>query len=74
VTRIASQALKVFGVASVGEFVEGDDGFVALSQPVEDEIGADEAGAACDEYGHVIYSKKSKSLKMLWSSGHIDKR
>ena len=36
-------------VAGVGELVEVDDRLVARGEPVEDEIGADEAGAAGDQ-------------------------
>lgn len=50
--RIALQAGQVFQVAGVGEFVEVEDGFVGLGQPVQHEIAAYEAGAAGDENGH----------------------
>ena len=46
VARVTVQANEVLAVAGVGELVEGDDGLVGLSQPVEDEIAADETGAA----------------------------
>ena len=53
VPRIALQAGEVFKVAGVGEQVEVDDRLVALGQPVEHEVAADESGTAGDEDGHV---------------------
>ena len=50
--RVALQRGQVFQVAGVGQLVEVDDGLVGLGQPVENEIAADEAGAAGDENGH----------------------
>ena len=47
--RSPSSDGQVLGVAGVGEGVEIDDRLVACGQPVEDEIRADEAGAAGDE-------------------------
>lgn len=52
VAQIPLQAHQRFGVARVGEFVEVDDGLVAGGQPIEDKVGANEAGAAGDENGH----------------------
>jgi len=49
VAGMTVQAGKGFKVACVGEFVDVDDGFSRLGQPVEYEVAADEAGAACDE-------------------------
>jgi len=49
VARVALQAVQVVQIARVGELVESDDAFVRLREPVEDEVGADEAGAAGDE-------------------------
>jgi len=46
VARVALQAGEVFQIACVGEFVEVDHGLVRLCQPVEHEVGANEAGAA----------------------------
>jgi hypothetical protein len=40
------QAGEVLQIACVGEFVEVDDWFAVLRQPVDDEVRADEAGAA----------------------------
>lgn len=47
VARIAGQRGQVVQVAGVGELVEVDDRLVAAGQPVENEIGADEACSAC---------------------------
>ena len=49
VARITLQGGEVLEVAGVGQRVEVDDRFIRLRQPVEDEIAADEAGAAGDE-------------------------
>jgi hypothetical protein len=49
---VALQRGQVAQVAGVGEGVEIDDGLVALRQPVEDEVAADEAGASGHEEGH----------------------
>jgi len=46
VARIVLERGQGLEIAGVGELVEVDDRFVALGDPVEDEIGADEAGAA----------------------------
>jgi len=46
VAHITLQAGQGFGVACVGEFVEVDDMLLRTSQPVENEIGANETGAA----------------------------
>jgi len=54
VAGVVLQALQVLNIAGVGEFVQGDDGLIALSQPVKHEVGADEAGAAGDEDGHGV--------------------
>ena len=55
VARIALQAGQSFRVARVGEFVEVDDRLLRTSQPVENEIGADEAGAASNE-DHIYFN------------------
>ena len=49
VARIALQSGEVLEVAGVGQRIEVDDRFIRLRQPVEDEIAADEAGAAGDK-------------------------
>ncbi len=45
VVRIALERRQGLEVAGIGQLVEVDDGLVALREPVENEIGADEAGA-----------------------------
>jgi hypothetical protein len=50
--RIARQAVQRLQVAGVSQFVEVDDRFAGLGQPVEHEVSADEAGAAGDENSH----------------------
>ena len=49
VARVSLERGEVFEVAGVGQRIEVDDGLVGMGQPVEDEVAADEAGAACDE-------------------------
>ena len=49
VAWIPPQRSKVLEIAGVGKFVEIDDGFLLKRQPVEHEVGADEAGTASDE-------------------------
>jgi hypothetical protein len=44
---------KVFEVPGVRQLVEIDNGFVALFEPVENEVRADKSGAASYEYRHV---------------------
>ena len=56
VARVALERGEVLEVAGVGQRVEVDDGLVGMGQPVEDEIAADEAGAAGDE-DHLLSSK-----------------
>jgi len=43
---IAAQAVEVAQIAGVGELVEVDDGLVLLCQPLQHEVGADEARSA----------------------------
>jgi hypothetical protein len=43
---ITGQRCEILAIASVGQFVEVEDEFVALRQPVENEVCSDEAGAA----------------------------
>ena len=49
VTRVALQRRKGLAVAGVGQRIEVDHRLVAGRQPVEHEVRADEAGAACHE-------------------------
>ena len=51
---IAIHARQVFAIARIGQLVQADDGFVLNPQPVEHEVGADEAGAACYEDRHWV--------------------
>ena len=45
IAGVALQRGDVLEVASVGEYVEVDDSFIGLCQPVEDEFAADKATA-----------------------------
>ena len=46
VAGVALHAGQVVQIACVGEFVEVDHGLVGVGNPVEHEVGANEAGAA----------------------------
>ncbi|MNC86139.1 hypothetical protein D3C83_17760 [compost metagenome] len=59
--RVVSQAGQVAGIAGVGQRVEIDDGGFLAGEPVDDEIGADEAGAAGDQ-DHVRAFLQSRCL------------
>jgi hypothetical protein len=50
VPRVAFERGQVFEIARIRELVEIDDGLAGFPQPVEHEVGADETGAAGDEY------------------------
>ena len=47
--RIARGRREVAQIAGVGQRIEIDDRLAFLREPIENEIGADEAGAAGDE-------------------------
>ena len=49
IPRVAVQRGEVEGVAGVSQLVEVHDRLAGVGQPVQDEIRADEAGAAGDE-------------------------
>ena len=49
VAWISLEGGKVLEIAGVGELVEIDDGVLLQGDPVEDEVGTDEAGSAGDE-------------------------
>ena len=49
VARVVLHCGQGFKVAGVGQLVQVEDGLVVLRQPVENEVAADEAGAACDQ-------------------------
>ena len=48
-TRVALERRKVAEIPGVGELVEVDDRLGARREPIEDEVGADEAGASGDQ-------------------------
>ena len=57
VAGVAFEARQVGEIAGVGEGVEVDDALLrglGGGEPVEDEVAADEAGAAGDEDGHQL--------------------
>lgn len=54
VARIALQPRQRFQVARVGQLVEVDDALLRVRQPVENEVGADEASASGDENSHRV--------------------
>ena len=49
VPRVVGQAVEIADVARVGELVEVHDPLTGGGEPVDHEVGADEAGAAGDE-------------------------
>ena len=59
VARVIGERRQVAEVARVGELVEIDDGIPAGREPIEHEIGADEAGAAGDE-DHGVASERCR--------------
>ena len=52
---VVPQTNKIIQIAGIGQLVVIEDWLVALRQPVEHEIRADEAGAACDQYHDLIF-------------------
>ena len=56
--RVAVQRCQRFKVAGIGQLVEVDDGLVGLGQPVEDEVGTNEAGSAGDENSHKVMNRQ----------------
>ena len=50
-------------VAGVGERVKINDGFIAVGEPILNEIAADEARAAGDKYGHGCKGSRGGALK-----------
>ncbi len=45
-SRVRGDGLQVLPVPRVGQFVQIDDGFVSLPNPIDDEIGPNEASSA----------------------------
>ena len=52
VRGVRGKRVEIVGVAGVGERVQIDHGFIAVGEPILNEIAADEARAAGDKYGH----------------------
>ena len=52
VRGVRRKRVEIVGVAGVGERVKIDHGFIAVGEPILNEIAADEARAAGDKYGH----------------------
>ena len=52
VVRVALQAGQGFQIARVGQLVQIDHSFRGLSQPIQNKIGANEAGTAGDKKSH----------------------
>ena len=52
VRGVRGKRVEIVGVAGVGERVKINDGFIAVGEPILNEITADEARAAGDKYGH----------------------
>ena len=54
VARVARNACKIVQVAGIGQLVEVDDRLVMLRQPVEHEVGTNEAGTTGHKDGHTL--------------------
>ena len=52
VRGVRGKSVEIVGVAGVGERVKINHGFIAVGEPILNEIAADEARAAGDKYGH----------------------
>ena len=52
VRGVRGKRVEIVGVACVGERVKIDHGFIAVGEPILNEITADETCAAGDKYGH----------------------
>src|SRR5688572_29252705 len=52
VVGMCAQGRQAFQVARIGKSIEIDDRLIALSQPVENEVAANEASTSSDEQGH----------------------
>ena len=52
VRGVRGKRVEIVGVAGVGERVKINHGFIAVGEPILNEITADEARAAGDKYGH----------------------
>ncbi len=48
---VALERGEVFGITRVGERIEIEDFSAVRTDPIEDEVGTDKAGAAGDENG-----------------------
>ncbi len=56
VTRITFEFLEVLEIAGVSEQVEVNDKLIGLLQPIEHEVGTNEAGGASNEDGHLLFN------------------
>ena len=66
VIRISFEGGKVFGVSGVSEGIEVEHFAESASYPVEDEVGADETGAAGDEEGLVAHGEGAEGREGGW--------
>ena len=70
VTGIALQASQGFQIARIGELVDIDDRLgIWLRQPIEHEIGADEAGTTSHKEGHTVSC--AKPANQAWITAWI---
>ncbi|MNV57485.1 hypothetical protein D3C71_1498180 [compost metagenome] len=51
---------KIVEVAGVGQLIQCDDRFIALRQPVQNEVGSDETGAAGDKNAHMCKTLRTR--------------
>ena len=64
--RIVLQRDEVAQIAGVTELVEIDDRLIARREPVENEIGADEAGASGDQEHALFRERKGANSITRW--------
>ena len=63
VRGVRGKRVEIVGVACVGERVKIDHGFIAVGEPILNEIAANEARAAGDKYGHGCKGSRGWALK-----------
>jgi hypothetical protein len=71
VPRIAAQAVEVARIARIGELVEFDEGLVLCRQPIQHEIGNDDAGAAANQYQGMSRTHERPASQLLPSAGSL---
>ncbi len=74
VRGVRGKRIEIVGVAGVGERVKINDGFIAVGEPILNEIAADESCAAGDKYGHGCKgSRGGRVLGTCWVGARMKK-